>query len=442
MIANILYAAALLVLSPWIVYRMIRHGRYRRGVKQKLFGLSTADASGLLDGKQDAGTIWIHAVSVGEVNLIGPVFDRLVSRYPDRVIVISTSTDSGYDVACRRFGAERVFFCPLDFSWAVRRVLRQLKPDLLLLAELELWPNLIQQARKADVDVMVINARLSDRSARGYQRAAYFTEPVFRSLTRVECQDESSAANFTACGTPAGRIAISGSLKFDHAPETRDCVEVQSRIRWAGVDPWHVVWVVGSTGSGEESMALQIYNRLRDRHGELRLVLVPRHPERFDGVANEIRQQGLLDHRRSRGASLEDSKWENDRVILVDTIGELRYWWGVGTLATVGGSFGDRGGQNMLEPAGYGSAVSFGPDTRNFVQISQRLLDAAAAVRVRDATELQAFIERCLIDVPAADSLGRAARKVVATHRGATDRTMMAIKELLDPTATADRKVA
>lgn len=442
MFANAIYLIAIAIVSPWILYRRIKHGRYRRGWKQKLLGLSPREASALLGGDRQRKCIWIHAVSVGEVNLLGGVIAELELRHRQTQIVISSSTDTGYDLAVERFGAARVFFCPLDFSWAVRRTLRQLNPRVLVLAELELWPNLVRNARKQDTDVVVINGRLSHQSAAAYARFGWLTRSIFASLSRVLSQDDVSAENFAKCGTPPDRITVSGSLKFDNAPKTRDCVEVDARSRWAGIDPWQMVWVFGSTQEGEEKMALDVYRRLSDQYSELRLILVPRHAERFDRVAQLIESQNFIAHRRSRDDSMEDQKWNSDRVILIDTIGELRHWWGVGQIATVGGSFGDRGGQNMLEPAGYSSAISFGPNTKNFSDIAQRLLDAGGAVRVNDQDQLQAFVERCLTDVPAADALGRAAKHVVEQHRGATERTVAAIESFIEPESASRRCAA
>ena len=442
MLANILYLIALAVLSPWILYRRVRHGRYRRGWRQKLFGLSAKDASDLRGGISHRSTIWLHAVSVGEVNLIGGIIEQLQRRYPESSIVISSSTDTGYDLAVQRYGPNRVFFCPLDFTWAVRRTIRLLRPQVLVLAELELWPNLIKIARRNDAEVIVINGRLSPRSAAGYRRFRWLTASIFASLSRVECQDEQSAGNFAACGTPLHRIAVSGSLKFDNAPKTRDCVEVQSRRRWAGIDASQTVWVFGSTQEGEEQIALDVYQSLRERHQELRLIIVPRHPERFDRALQLIESANLIAHRRSSDGAMQHLKWTADQVLLIDSIGELRHWWGVGRIATVGGSFGDRGGQNMLEPAGYGSAVSFGPNTRNFADIARRLLDAGGAVRVADAAELQAFVRRCLTDRSAADSLGGVAKEVVERHRCATKRTVAAINDLVDQPVMKERRAA
>ncbi len=427
MFANLLYLIALTALSPLILYRVLRHRRYRRGVTEKLFGLSKDRAAQL---RGDSSCVWMHAVSVGEVNLLPGLIRRFQAENQDCEIAISTSTDTGYDLAVKHFGAERVFFCPLDFSWAVGRTLRNLSPQQLVLAELELWPNLIRIARRRHCEVAVFNGRMSERTANGYFRFGFLTRPTFQRISWVGCQDESTSDRFSACGTPQERLQITGSLKFDDAPTSRENSEVQSRCQWAGVDPWHRVWIVGSSSPGEEKMALNIFNSLRGRYPELRLLLVPRHPERFDAVADLVIRSGLAVHRRSRDESLEDREWTADTVILVDTMGELRHWWGVGQIATVGGSFADRGGQNMLEPAGYGSAVCFGPDTRNFKDIADCLLDRGAAVRVQGEAELKAFVVRCLRDIPAADSLGRAARNVVATHRGATERTVQALTRL------------
>ena len=423
MFANLLYAIALVALAPIIAYRMIRHGRYRRGLAQKLWGVSASDALRITGGEP---CLWIHAVSVGEVNLLPGVVSQLQEqvRCP---IAVSTSTDTGYDLAVKHFGCDRVFFCPLDFTWAVRRTLRNLAPVQLVLAELELWPNLVRIASDAGCPVAIINGRLSDRSSAGYQRFGKWTQPIFRSISWIGCQDETCRHHFATCGAEQRRLELTGSIKFDDAPTDRCTTEVQSRHRWARLAPSHCVWVVGSTQEGEERMALELYQELQAHYPDLRMILVPRHKERFKEVANLIEQSGFAARRRSQEQRPSDATWNTDTVILVDTIGELRHWWGVGHLATVGGSFGERGGQNMLEPAGYGCAVSFGPNTRNFKEISARLLAADGAVRVADQQELKSFVRRCLDDENYASSLGAAAQAVVLSHRGATKRTVDAL---------------
>tara|TARA_A100001391_G_scaffold166907_3_gene127142 strand:+ start:3142 stop:4461 length:1320 start_codon:yes stop_codon:yes gene_type:complete len=422
MFLNLLYAIALTLLSPVILYRIVRYGRYRRGVSEKLFGVSKRRASELLAGSDES--IWLHAVSVGEVNLLPELARLLSARSPHTAVVISASTDTGYDLAVKHFGQERVFFCPLDFTWAVQCTLRNLKCRQLVLAELELWPNLVTAATRDNCAVTVINGRLSERSAGRYQKFAWLLRPTFASLTAVGCQDAETADRFVACGVDRDRARVTGSLKFDNAPRSRDTPGVNARINWAGISPWHRVWCFGSTQAGEEAMALKIYHRLRVEHPELRLILVPRHPERFNQVAELVVASGDRVIRRSQNESQFNDEWEGEEVILVDTIGELRHWWGVAHIATVGGSFGDRGGQNMLEPAGYGCAVSFGPNTKNFSTIAEQLIAGHGAVRVADEEQLTAFVRRCLDDHPAADSLGHAAQQIVDQHRGAYHRTI------------------
>tara|TARA_R110002049_G_scaffold27321_2_gene94270 strand:- start:489346 stop:490653 length:1308 start_codon:yes stop_codon:yes gene_type:complete len=424
MLANLIYILALFAASPVVLYRAVRFGRYRRGISEKLFGLSKQRADELC-GKH--GCVWLHAVSVGEVNLLSGIVEGLQASAPETAIAISTSTDTGYDLAIKKFGSHRVFFCPLDFTWAVRRTLENLRPNKLILAELELWPNLIRLSAERGCPTFVFNARLSEKSAKGYAKFAALTRSTFARLNWVGCQDATTAKRFIDCGTLADRVHVTGSLKFDGAPDSRDTLEIQERVQWAGRDPWHRVWLFGSTQAGEEQLAIDVYQRLRSSHHELRLILVPRHPERFDAVSLLIESAGLSVHRRSTGHSLEHSAWENDTVILVDSIGELKHWWGVSHIATVGGSFGDRGGQNMLEPAGYGCATSFGPNTRNFAQIADNLLRVGGAVRVADVNELETFVAKCLDDIPAADALGRNARSVVAANRGATETTIAAL---------------
>lgn len=434
MLANLLYTTALMLLSPVILYRMVRHGRYRRGVRQKLWGLSNAEAKAITRGTR---CVWLHAVSVGEVNLL-PRLIRQLERSTTLPIVVSTSTDTGYDLAVQHFGSQRVFFCPLDFTWAVRRTLRALDPVQLVLAELELWPNLIRIAAKQGCPAVIVNGRLSERSCAGYQKFRALTQPIFQRLHRVACQDETSRRNFVACGTDPERLEVTGSLKFDDAPRNRDLPEVKQRKVWAGVDSSHQVWVVGSTQDGEEQMAIAAFLELRCRHPQLRLALVPRHKERFDRVAELVIQAGLELRRRSETKLSGSETWHAREVLLIDTIGELRHWWGVADIATVGGSFGDRGGQNMLEPAGYGCAVSFGPNTRNFQEIASRLIDANAAERLQDKVELIGFVDRCILEPSFAESLGRAAQQLVQRHRGAVMQTVDTLQHELQKLASND----
>lgn len=436
MLFNLLYFAALLLASPWIVYRAIARGRYRRGLRQKLFGLNADPGwaparSGSQTADPSQPTAWFHAVSVGEVNLLPGIIAAFRKQHTHWRVVVSCSTDTGYDLASQRFDSTgtAVFFCPLDFTWAVRRTLKTLRPQLLVLAELELWPNLIRMASDSGCQCAVINARLSEKSLTSYTRASRFLRSTFARLAWVGCQDHDYAARFIACGTAESVVTVTGSLKFDDAPTTRDTPEVNHRLDWSGADVWHQIMVAGSTHEGEERIALESYKQLMAQHPELRLVLTPRHSHRFAEVAKLVESMGLVCRRRSESLHPAE-RWDANSVILVDTIGELRHWWGTARIAFVGGGFGDRGGQNMLEPAGYGCAVCFGPNTKNFEDIARRLIAADGAVRLHNESDLSEFVRRCLLDPPAADRLGIHAQAMVSSHRGATQRTIDHLSEL------------
>lgn len=433
MLLNILYCLALWIASPLVIYRSARFGRYRRGVRQKFFGLRDDDFSpSLADATSaDAAPVaWFHAVSVGEVNLVAGLIDAFRKTHPEYQVVVSTTTDTGYDLAKSRFVDLPVFFCPLDFTWAVDQTFKTLRPQLLVLAELELWPNLIKHAGQWGCRVAIANGRLSAKSARSYLRFSAVIARTFARIDWIGCQDAEIAERFVDCGANANAVAITGSIKFDNAPLSRDTPEISRIARWAAVDPWHQVLIAGSTQSGEEQAALATYRQLSESHRELRLVIVPRHRERFDQVAALIETAGYQVRRRSEHHTPAEH-WCADTVVLVDSVGELRNWWGISRIAFVGGSFGDRGGQNMLEPAGYGSAVCFGPNTQNFRDIARRLLGAGGAVRLNTPADLTTFVGRCLDEPPAADSLGRQGRAVVMSHRGATEKTVQQLSRLL-----------
>lgn len=422
MLFNLAYLAAVVLASPWLLYRMLVQGKYRRGWGSKFWGR--------VHVPQAAGTrIWFHAVSVGEVNLVAALVQRLRERHPELDLVISTTTVTGYELALKRLPADRVFYCPLDFTWAVRRTLRSVRPSVLVLAELELWPNLIRLARQHGVAVAVINGRLSEASHRGYRRVRRLVAPTFGRLSLVAAQDPMYADRFADLGTDPTAIRVTGSTKYDDAPRCRDTDAVLHFRRLVAAGPEHAILVAGSTQAGEEAIVLRAFAALAEQFSQLRLIIVPRHAERFGAVAAEIAQAGF-DCRRRSDLDEPAECWDQSTVVLVDSIGELRSWWGLAGVAFVGGSLGNRGGQNMLEPAGYGAAVCFGPNTANFRDIVQELLRYDAARVVQDAESLSDFVAEMLRDPRSADRMGEAARAVIGRHQGATDRTIDHLQSL------------
>jgi 3-deoxy-D-manno-octulosonic-acid transferase len=419
---NVVYLTTLLLLAPVIAWQAARTGKYREGYRQKLLGLVPER-----DG--NAPCIWIHAVSVGEVNLLATLLHEWRSAHADWQFMVSTTSRAGYELARKKYADLTVFYCPLDFSWAVRTAMRRVRPSLLVLAELELWPNLIFAAREHRCRVAIINGRLSDRSFPGYRRIRWLISRLLRKIDLIAAQNEESAVRFRALGAPVHRVHVTGSLKFDGAQTDRRNPKTAALREFAGFTDDDIVFLAGSTQDPEEQIAIDIYRRVRIKHPRLRLVIVPRHPERFDAVAKLLSASGLHWQRRSELVIRRPlEKGADAPIVLVDTVGELGAWWGIASIAFVGGSFGSRGGQNMVEPAAYGAAVSFGPNTWNFRDIVTSLLAADAAVVVQNAGQLEAFVQRCLDEPQYAVGLGNRAQTLVRCQLGATRRT----SELID----------
>ncbi len=419
---NGFYVLLLLAVSPWILWSAIRHGKYREGFAEKFLGH-------VPQRRGDRPCVWLHAVSVGEVNLIQTTLDQILQQRPNVALVISTTTKTGYDLARRKYAEHTVFYCPLDFSWAVSTAMRRLRPDLLVLTELELWPNLVSSAKRHAVKVAVINGRLSDSSFRGYQRLRSIISRLLGSIDLIAAQNEETAARFRQLGAPD--VTVTGSLKFDGATTDRDNPRTRTLRALADITDDEVVFIAGSTQSPEELYAIEIYQELSPQYPNLRLIVVPRHPERFEEVAKLMVHSGLDWARRTELEARNCEAAKPPSAILVDTVGELGAWWGTATIGFVGGSFGSRGGQNMLEPAAYGVATCFGPHTRNFRDIVAQLLAADGARVVNDRDQLQHFVERALADPAWAGGLGQRARELVIAQQGATSRTVELILPLI-----------
>jgi 3-deoxy-D-manno-octulosonic-acid transferase len=419
------YLLALVLLSPWLLYKAITTGKYRRGLRAKLLGPR-------FPADTPKGVVWFHGVSVGEIHLLRPVIAGFRRRYPGQVCVISTTTDTGMDEANKSFADLPIFWFPFDFSWSVRRTLRQLQPTLLVLAEGELWPNLLLAARRYAVPLAIINARMSPRSLRHYQFFSVLARPLLRSLQLIAAQTEDYASAFRALGADRGAVQVTGSVKFDGISSDRRNAKTDSLRQLLGNAPDQLVWVAGSTQAPEEAIALSIYSRLRAEFSQLRLFLVPRQKDRFDEVARLLERSGQPFIRRSTLHPNAPLVPRPGDIILVDTIGELGAIWGLADVAFVGGSLdGKRGGQNMIEPAGYGASVLFGPHVWNFRDAAQRLIQAGGARQVADEAELEQAVRDFLNSVESRSQFGDRARAFVLSQQGATERTITLLGELL-----------
>lgn len=430
MVFNLVYLLVLAAASPIILWRMVRHGKYLEGFREKFLGLAPRTP-------ETAGPVfWLHAVSVGEVNLLKPLIPRLREAYPRAYFAVSSTSLTGYRLAKKLFGDLTVFYSPLDWTWSVRRALRRVRPDCLLLAELELWPNLIGQAARRGVKTAIFNGRISEKSFKKYKLIKFAVRPLLRKLSLVAASGEEAARYFLELGADPERLVVTGSIKFDGVQTDRQNPKTLELARLAGIRlnkegdrPADLVFLAGSTQEPEEAMALDVFGEWFEKFPNLKLILVPRHPERFEAVAR------LLDASRfewtRRSELTEPAKPGASRILLVDTVGELGAWWGTASVAFVGGSMGKRGGQNMLEPAAYGAAVCFGPNTKNFKEISQRILRCGGAKVVRNGAELNSFVGQCLTDPDYARELGNSAADLVVSQRGACKKTVDAIKGIL-----------
>lgn len=436
-ILNFVYVGLLTVLSPLLLYRSLVLGKYKSGWRAKVLGdVLSGSASQSHTLPDSPRPLWFHAVSVGEVLQLQPVLEAMSLARPDSPMVISTTTATGYDVALKKYPQHRVIYFPLDFTWAVSRALDQVRPVAVILVELELWPNFIMAAATRQVPVLLINGRLSERSHRGYRWIRPLMGGLLRRLSLLAVQDEAIAGRMRdliglgegvhAAATPLVPLHVTGSIKFDGVLTNRDnprTLELRKSFGLLGQQP---VFMAGSTQEPEERYALEAWLTLRTKHPGLRLVLVPRHKERFEEVARLVTETFKLPLIR-RSSLLAGRPLPADAahsVILLDTLGELSAAWGLADVAFVGGSLTKRGGQNMLEPAGFGAAVLFGPNTQNFREIVRALLAEQAATVVETPESLTAKVDEFLSHPDLAAASGLRARALIERHRGATRRTV------------------
>lgn len=453
LLLDALYLLALAVLSPWLVWRAVATGRYRRDLAAKLLGRVAVPNP---DRKPVA---WFHGVSVGEIHLLATVVAAFRKRRPDWLVVVSSTTDTGLSEARKRFAELPVIAYSFDFSWAVGAALDAVRPSLVVLAEGEMWPNFLHAASRRKIPVAVVNARMSPRSfARLRRLAGPARRLMFRHVDAFAVQSPDYADRMRQLGVDAGKLTVTGSVKYDGATGDRDAPKARELRRVLGLSsgepastehtqraggvsppsesdapdasrlirganaPRSLVWVAGSTHAPEEAIVLDVFARLRPRFPSLRLILVPRHPDRFAEVAQLVERSGLPFARRSQVTAPLP---ETPAVVLLDTVGELGAAWGLADVGYTGGSLdGQRGGQSMIEPAGYGVPTLFGPHVWNFRDAANRLLDAGGAVMVRDAAELERELAKLLEDFGLRERMGEAARKLVREQQGATERTL------------------
>jgi len=422
-VLDLLYAGGLAVASPVWAYRMVRQGRYRQGMAQRL------GASPIRYGLQPV--IWVNGVSLGEIRAAAPLIAQLHAQLPDYRVVVSSWTDTGMDEARRTFAPDHtVFVRPLDFSLSVDRCLRRVRPDLVVLVEGDLWPNFLRACNRRNVPVVVVNGRMSPN--RGYPRykklGPIAPAMLFNRLAALGVQNEEYAQRFIDLGTDASRVHVTGMMKFDRS--VGGCVEGQDSLAAAlGLTGGGPLIVAGGTGEDEEPLVLDAFEAVRRRFASARLAVVPRKPERFDEVARLIAGRGLPVVRRTQRPDGCGGPVDPRAVILGDTMGELRKFYALADAVFVGRSLLPQGGSDMIESAALGKPTCFGPHTFNFPQAVE--LADNGCERVADKAALQTTLERWLADPPAAVAAGKTAQAFVARQQGATRRNVEMICRVL-----------
>lgn len=422
---------ALLLSSPWWLLQMVRHGKYRAGLWERLGRVPQRIRL------PHRPAIWVHAVSVGEVLAIAEAVRKLGEEFRDHRILISTTTQSGQELARKRFGDANVTYFPLDFAFCIGPYLNAVRPDLVILAETEFWPNFLRTAKAAGARVAVVNARISDRSFPRYRRCRRLLGHVLSKIDIFCAQTEEDARRLREIGAPSGHVEVSGNVKFDvHLPaETPLVTSLRGASESGGARP---IIVCGSTVDGEEERLLRDFaDIIRPRLPHALLILAPRHPERFEQVLSMIGAFRLPVIRRSN--------WNNSAisggVFLLDSIGELAAVYAIADVAIVGGGFAPRGGHNVLEPAWFSKPVIIGPHYHNFRDVVEQFRHAEAITITQEPLKAALAL---LENSERLGNLGLRARAVLDANAGATERTLSRLRPLLENTRSeaAIREVA
>ena len=423
---SFLTAVVFVLASPYFLYQALRHNKYVGSIAQRLGYLPVAFN---LDGDE---SIWVHAVSVGEVLSARPLISELRASYPKLRLFLSTTTLTGQQLARRSVpDVDAVFYFPFDWTITARRTLNVVRPRLFVMTETEIWPNLLRECKRRSVRTLMVNGRISYRSFPRYRLVRPFMKRVLADIDRFCVQGEETSRRLIELGADPARIVVTGSLKFDSLESSPTPGRGRERVlRFFRVPLARPVIIAGSTLKGEEEPVIRAFNRVRASGVNALLVIAARHPERFDEVERLCRHEGLTVVRRTELPI--DAEPRADAVVL-DTIGELAQLYQIATVVFVGGSLVPAGGHNILEPALYGKPVVFGPHMQNFGEIAETFLTNGAAIQVRTAGEFEETMLSLIGDPVRRARVGAAARALVESNRGARDRTLAVIRDLLPP---------
>jgi len=406
-----LYSGLFYLIVPLIVLRLLI-----RGLKVKHYFQRWPERFGVLPKtlrEAQGRPLWLHSVSVGEFVAAIPIIRQLMAQYPERRMVITTMTPTGSERVKAVFGhTVEHFYLPYDLPHIMASVVKTVNPCVLVIMETEIWPNLIHYSHRRGIPVLLVNARMSERSARGYQRFAHLTQQTLEKMTLVGAQNPADAERFIDLGALPQKTRVMGNVKFDLSiPASLKEQALAYRHQWGINRP---VWIAASTHEIEDERIITLHKAIKEALPEVLLVIVPRHPERFDKVAGLVKKAGLQLARRTRGNGLEQTD-----VFLIDTMGELMLFLSAADVAFVGGSLVASGGHNLLEPAALGLPVLFGPHMFNFSEVTRLILAAEAGEQVQDDAELVQAVVRLLQDSSARARLGERGMQVVEQNKGA-----------------------
>lgn len=428
MIVRGLYSVVFYLLIPLVVLRLLW-----RAIKAPAYAERWAERFGFTPKLAEKPRLWLHAVSVGETLAAVPMIKQLLQRYPEHQLLITTTTPTGSERVQSLFAGEaRIEHCyaPYDLPDCLSRFLNRVRPQKFIVMETELWPNTVAACAKRSIPVVVANARLSPKSARGYAKFSALTAPMLKRIDCVAAQNKDDGARFVELGLPAEQLQVTGSIKFDlDLPEALRQRAAAIKGQWSGGGE-RPVWLVASTHLGEDEKILQAFAEVKKQQGNLLLVLVPRHPERFNSVFELCQDQGYKTLRRS-DTQTDTAVIDRDcDILLGDTMGELLLLMGASDMVFVGGSLVPVGGHNLIEPAAWGLPVLTGSALHNFTEVARLLCDADAVTVVDNSAELAQALITLLANPQRAQALGSAAKQVADDNRGALQRLLKIVDEI------------
>lgn len=423
---DLILVAAAAVLIPWYLLRGLRHGKVRRGIRERL-GIYETGRLTVLTGRQ---VIWVHAVSVGETRAAIPLLRGLKAAYPQSALVLSNVTETGHAIAGGIKEIDLCLFFPFDLSWVVRHVLARVRPSLVVIVETEIWPNFVRHSRQAGIPVLLVNGRISDRSYPRYYRLRWLLRPILEDFSAFCMQSELDAERIRRMGAPPERVEVTRNLKFDMQTSVPDPAMTVALRQSLSLPVDNAVWVAGSTHAGEEEIVLDVYRQLVAEGCNLVLVLVPRHPERCRGIGELLNALGIPYVLRT-AIEASSRTLAPGEVLLVDTLGEMLKLYAVADFVFVGGSFVPVGGHNILEASLLKKPVVFGSYMHNFKEISQLLLAAGGGIQAVNGSALKTALRGLFDNREEASRMGERGYALLAANAGATDHTLSVIRRLL-----------